>query len=600
MASTFGILETAKSGLSVSMENLKITGHNISNANTVGYTRQRLITSAKETDNSAYLLQPVVNDQVGQGVEVLDVQQVRSEYLDDQFRDLNASYNSSESTTQAMTYLEGLFNSELEEGEGLTGSIEDFFSALNTFTTDTTSEENRIAVQKSAQSMTQNFNLVYQEMESLWDDQNASISTDAQEINSIATKLAELNNAIASYERSGETANDLRDERNLLLDTLSGYANLSYGNNAENTSMVDVQIGGEDLVSGTTANAIQIGSDADHEDDINVLTADIAAANASIAAALAATPPEDTSSFLTQLSDDVSQLAGYLDISTTVDGATGITDVTYQGVSLVSGDTSTAVEDAVESDLNAWTVYHQNNLTLNGTELSREAGTITDGSLYAHMEMVSSTSSDEPGIPYYMDQLNSLARGIAENINDIHLTGYSYDTDDSITNTTSKSGIYFFQVDTDVDGSGNVTAEYYSNLTAGNFSVGDDIMDSIWNIAGSSEQVYSDGTTMDSGNSEVAVSLFQDLSNSDYYSQLNGIVGHLAIALDTNQSLLDTKEALLGSVDTQRSSVSGVSMDEETTNLIVYQQSYTACARVITAIDEMLDTMINNMGLVGR
>jgi len=112
--------------------------------------------------------------------------------------------------------------------------------------------------------------------------------------------------------------------------------------------------------------------------------------------------------------------------------------------------------------------------------------------------------------------------------------------------------------------------------------------------------VHSDGTTMASGNAEVALLMYGDLAGSGYYSELNGIVGHLAIALDTNQSLLDTGASLLNSVDTQRASISGVSRDEEAANLIIYQQSYNACARMVTTIDEMLETMISRMGLVGR
>jgi len=599
MASTFGILETAKSGLSVSMENLNITGHNIANADTVGYSRQRLITSAKDSASSVNLIKPVTEDTVGQGVEVISVQQIRSEYLDDQYRDLNSSYSYSDSNAQALTYLESLFNSELENGEGLTGAIEDFFSALNTFSEDTTSEENRISVQKTALSMTQNFNLVYQEMESLWTDQNDSISTVAQEVNSAAEKLAQLNEAIASYERSGETANDLRDERNLLLDELSGYVDITYSNDSTNSSMVDVQIGGISLVEGTTASTIEIDSASNHSDEIDALTSNIASTNAAISSALASDPYADTSALQAQMSGYLSDLGGYITVTATADSA-GVTDVTYNGVSLVSGSTATSIEDAVENDLTAWISYNKNNLSLNGSELSIEAGTVDSGALYAHMEMVSSTDSENPGIPYYMDQLNELARGIAQNINDIHLTGYSYDTDDSTTATTSENGIYFFNVETDPDTDGNVTAEYYDRITAGNFTIADDISNNVWNIAGSSVQVYSDGTTMDTGNSEIATALYEDLADGGYYSSLNGIVGHLAIALNTSENMLDTKESLLNSIDTQRTSVSGVSIDEETTNLIVYQQSYNACARVITAIDDMLDTMISSMGLVGR
>lgn len=600
MASTFGILETAKSGLSVSMQNLKITGHNIANANTVGYSRQRLVTSAKDPAAADYLLRPLSSDSAGQGVEVLSIQQIRSEYLDDQYRDLNSGFCYSESAAQSLTYLQGLFNSELSDGEGLTGSIEDFFDALNTFNQNTTSKENRIAVQKSALGMTQSFNLVYQEMQALWDDQNESVSAVAQKINSIAQKLSGLNGAIADYERSGDAANDLRDERNLLLDELSGYVNISYGVNENNSSMVDVQIGGLDLLKGTTVSSIGISSDSGHTAEIDALTENIASVNQAISDALTADPSADVSALQTELGGYLTDLGSFIPVTASADPSTGVTDVSYNGVSLVSGGDSVPIADAVENDLTAWVAFHKNNLTLDGGELSLAAGTVTSGELCAHLEAISSTDPANPGVPYYMDQLNALAREIAQNINDIHLTGYSYDTDESVSGTTSTNGIYFFNVETDTDAGGTVTAEYYDKITAGNFTISGAVSNDVWNIAGSSVQVYSDGTTMESGNSQIAEALYSDLAGSGYYGTLNGIVGHLAIALDTGESMVDTRQSLLNSVDTQRTSVSGVSVDEETTNLIVYQQSYNACARVITAIDEMLDTMINGMGLVGR
>lgn len=593
MASTFGILEAAKSGLSVSMENLKITGHNIANVNTTGYTRQRLILSAKETDNSAYLIRPTSDNTIAQGVEVLDIQQVRSSYLDQQYRDLNADYSCSEYKSQALTYLEGLYN-ELDKDSGLTTSVEDFFSALNTFSSDTSSKEYRTNVQQQALSMTQNFNNVYQEMTDLWHDQNDSISTVAQEINSIADKLTQLNDSIASYERSGEAANDLRDERNLLLDDLSGLVGITYGNNEENASMIDVKIGGAALVSGTTANPIEICSDSDYAAEINAITADIASANAAITAAVSADPSADTSVLQTQLNDSITELGVYIAVSTSAD-ATGVTDVTYHGASLVSGGASVSIEDAASGNLDAYLALNRNNLTLGGTSLSIEDGTVTGGKLYAHMEMITEDSATNSGIPYYMKQLNALAQKIAENINTIHAGGYTYPdgSDPSIT------GINFFDVPTVTDAGGTVT-EDYTGITAGSFTISDEVMESVYNIAGSSEEVTLSGDSTETGNNTVALSLFKDLNSSGYYSDLNSIVGHLAIALNTGESILDTRQSLLNSVDAQRTSISGVSLDEETTNLIVFQQSYNACARVITAIDEMLENMIGGMGLVGR
>ncbi len=99
------------------------------------------------------------------------------------------------------------------------------------------------------------------------------------------------------------------------------------------------------------------------------------------------------------------------------------------------------------------------------------------------------------------------------------------------------------------------------------------------------------------GNNEIALRLFNDLKNSGYYDKLNSIVINLAIAANTTSSIMDTKKSLLDSVDNQRKSTSSVSLDEETTNLIIFQQSYNAAARVITTLDDMLNTMINKMGI---
>ncbi len=148
---------------------------------------------------------------VGRGVEVTNIQQIRSLYLDDQYRDLNSDYNYSEYRAQALTYLEGLLGTD--EDSDLTAAIENFYSALNDMTEDASSESYRTAVQQQALAMTETFNLIYGEMTDLWEDQNDSINVNADEINSLADQISELNKAIAQYERTGMTANDLRDER---------------------------------------------------------------------------------------------------------------------------------------------------------------------------------------------------------------------------------------------------------------------------------------------------------------------------------------------------------------------------------------------------
>lgn len=570
------------------MTNLKLTGHNIANANTVGYTRQRLITSAIEPTEGRYLLSQVTADKTGRGVAIVDTQQVRNLYLDNQYRDLNMDYNYSEYRTNALAYLEGLFNSELKEGQGITGSLESFYQSLKDFANNTTSEEYRTSVQQAAVSMTENFRVLYDEMIDLWDDQNYSIKTNADIINSTAEQIAKLNIAIAEYERSGYTANDLRDQRNLLLDKLSGYVNITYENSDINKSMIDVKIGGVDLVAGVSFNKIEITSASSYKAEIDAITKQIADINAEIlAGTLTSLDGKE------QIDALITDLTKYIDVELTANPEySDLYDVTFCGVALVYGSSNMGIEDAVEPNVVARSEYCRNNLTLDGVKLSIENGTVISGELYSHMEMVISDGSGNTygeGIPYYIDKLNELARLVAQTINDIHTTGYTYPTNEQ----GSITGVDFFNVPLDISGNRD-----YSRITAGNFRLSDSIFESVWNIAGSSDEITQDNTF--SGNSKIAEKLRDSFSDGKYYGALNSLVSTLAISLKTSKSVCDTKKSLLDSIETQRMSISGVSIDEEATNLIVYQQSYNACSRVINALDEMLDILIRDTGVVGR
>lgn len=503
MASTFRGLETGKSGLIAASLNQEVTGQNIANANTEGYTRQHTVSSAIKPAGTGYVISQVYNKMVGQGVAITDVQQYRSEYLDQQYRNQNSAFNYYEYRQQGLTYLTGVMN-ELDDDSSLTACLREFTTSLQNLASVPTSQENRLNVQQQATTLTQNVNYIYDQMIDLWKDQNESVNTVAQNINSKADQIALLNQAISSYERSGTTANELRDERNLLLDELSGLVNITYSTNTTNSSMVDVQIGGLTLVDGNTTNQIQINE---------------------------------------------------------------------------SSTTNSVTQEK----------YYE--LSLNGTQLEY-GNQITGGELYSHMELVNNNSSESAGIPYYITQLNSFAQQISKTINDIHVTGYTYPSDDNA--STSATGVNFFDVP--LDGSAN---EDYSLITGGSFSLSTDVKNSVWNIAASSSLIDLSASSTQASNADIASKLYAVASSGDLNSSLNTMVGHLAIASKTTEGMLDTSDSLRNSVDSQRTSLSGVSLNEETTNLIMYQQSYNVAARMITTIDEMLNTLINGTGRVG-
>ena len=513
MASTFRGLEVGKSALNTASINQDVTGQNIANAKTAGYSRQRTVTAARVPVGSNYVLDQIYNKRVGQGSEVTDITQYRSDYLDKQFRNQDSDYNYYQYRDQGLTYLTGVVN-ELDDDSSVTVSLDDFKSSLQNLAKDSTSQENRLNVQQRATALIKSLGYVHSEMVDLWEDQNTSVQTVADSINSKTDQIAMLNSAIANYEHNGTTANDLRDERNTLLDELSGLVDITYSTNTTNDSMVDVQIGGVTLVSGSEKNSLSV---------------DTSTTNAYT------NQPENT-----------------LLLNDTIGGSGTYTLSTSSGVS--------------------------NTIQIKG------------GELYAHMELLTSTDSTTPGIPYYIAQINQYAQSIAKQVNDIHTTGYTDPQDGS----ASQTGINFFEVPKDLSGN-----EDYSLITAGNLSLSQEVKDSVWNIAASSVKIDLSASSTNESNADIAAKLYSLADGGDFYTKLNTIVGHLAIVSDTNTGLLDTNQSMLNSISKQRTSLSGVSLDEETTNLIMYQQSYNVASRMITTVDEMLNTLINGTGRVG-
>jgi len=567
MPSTFLGLQIGHSGLLAAQAGLNITGQNISNADTDGYSRQRVSTSAIEAAGNGYLINQITpSTNVGQGVTVTNISQIRSAYLDEQFRNQYADFCSSECMTQGLRYLENLFR-ELDDDTSLTISISEFFDALSDFANDPTSEAARTMVQQTALSMTENFKLIRKEMVDLYNDQNSSVKTVATQINQIAKEIAALNEAISKYEVSGETANDLRDKRNLLLDKLSGYADITL---SVNGSMIDVRIAGETLVEGKTSHEIEITT---ATDEINTICQQLAQLNDDILAAGTITAEQED--MRDALIGALTEISGK--ITCTVDAADGTVGVTITYVDhtttsvvsepLVSGAAFTAAADtAVCEYAGAGAEFV---LKLGGRYLN--TGTLESGELYAHLFLRDSGSAS-----------------VVQSVNECMNAGYTYP--DAENGYASVNMVDMFED----------FGDSYGLVTAGNFTLSAAVSESVWNLAASDTEIDLDANDTQSANNKVALRLAELFNTEDYSATLDGLISHLGVDVQSCKNTLDTQESLLKSIGNQRDSVSGVSIDEEAVNLIMYQQTYNACARVITTMDELLEKLINGTGTVGR
>ncbi len=179
-------------------------------------------------------------------------------------------------------------------------------------------------------------------------------------------------------------------------------------------------------------------------------------------------------------------------------------------------------------------------------------------------------------IPYYLDQLNTLAQTMISEVNALHTTGYG------LNDTT---GYNFFNINRTDAATIEIDPEILldSSKIAASLEIGkrDDNRISL-QIAGLQNKMVLNKST----------------STMDFF--YNSLVGSLGVQVNEASSFTKNYELLINQIEFAKESVQGVSLDEEMTNMIKYQHAYDAAARVITTMDEALDTVIKGMGIVGR
>ena len=250
MRSSFSGLEIGKSALVMSQLGLDVTGHNIANVDTKGYTRQRIISTAYDPFASIGRALPVSQALIGQGVKVLIHDQIRSAYLDSRFRIQNSLTTYWQKRTENLSYLESFFDN-LNEETSINFSIARFFEAVKVLAEDSVAGETRKLLQTAGLDLVQQLNTIYDGLIDLQESQNLAVKVTVEAINRIASEITELNKQIYGFEVTGNVALDLRDKRNLLLDDLSAIIPIEYREfpDGRGQSLLEVKIGGEVLIS---------------------------------------------------------------------------------------------------------------------------------------------------------------------------------------------------------------------------------------------------------------------------------------------------------------------------------------------------------------
>lgn len=254
-----GSLYIGTSGLQTSQNALNTTAHNMTNADTTGYVRQQVQQGTKTYNTIKVSYTSVSNQQVGLGVNYSKVKQIRDYFLDQTYRRESGRGAFYEVSAGALEEIESLLD-ELN-GESFQESLEGVWTAVQELSKDPSSAVTQgLLVQKCSQFIERS-KAVYNGLCDYQDNLNQQIAGKVNTINQYAQRIKELNDEILKIECAGfERANDLRDERNRMLDELSTMAKISYSEDIN--GQVSVRLEDEDLVKRDVVYEIGL-----HEDE---------------------------------------------------------------------------------------------------------------------------------------------------------------------------------------------------------------------------------------------------------------------------------------------------------------------------------------------
>ncbi len=262
MRSTFHTLEVGKRGILAQQTALATTGHNITNANAPGYSRQVAKMTAARPIEFPGMTKSTNPNQLGMGVEVTSIKRIRDFLLDIEYRNQNSDLSTWNVKQEALSNIEGIFNEPSENS--IATSISEFWNAWQQLSKNPSSSDlsSRTVVQQKAIALTETFNHIASQLNTLSSNLTQRIDVKVSEANNAIQQISDLTIMINRVEGLGDNANDLRDQRDLLVDQLSSLGNVQVTETDDNYQLMfgDVLVvnGTQAPVQFTLANATSL------------------------------------------------------------------------------------------------------------------------------------------------------------------------------------------------------------------------------------------------------------------------------------------------------------------------------------------------------
>ncbi|WP_428738284.1 flagellar hook-associated protein FlgK [Sulfurimonas sp.] len=622
MANLFNTLGIGYSGLSAAQVGINTTGQNISNAEVEGYSRQRVITSA------ATPLSTSVGN-VGNGVQVQDIKRVFDNYVFSRYTSVSAQKEYSDFELQTLEELSSYFP-EID-GVGIKADLAEYYDMWQTFADNPDNDAIKIALANQTQTLTAHIQDTQNQILTLQQEVNDQLSVNIDQVNEIAQQIADLNRSIDTAETAGMyEASDLRDKRNVLEKNLAQLigADVNQGqiqsniqidsNSNTRTGSYSISVNGFNIVDGTSYHPLRIDNSSNEYGFYEVSY-------------------ERQDGTLIPLEEKITsgKIGAILDLrGHAIDETTGMpTDGILQ---TTVADLDAFAKGLIETTNNLYaqsstTSMQSNSMTLSATDpilssnLNVNDGSFDiiiydiDGNEVARRTIdvnVQTTMSGSAGT-------NSIEGQITQNQDDNDDLNANNDIDDYLQFNYQASATGDLRLELSMEASAKsqgYTFAIADNLTSDDFASGTNFAGALGLhrfLDGENArdiQLNSDlennpttikaGYSTASGDNGVALDMVQqqfenydfyvgqDTYNTTVYGMFDITATYVGISTNSATSYNETVTTQYNSTELEYNSISKVSIDEELTNLIKYQTSYGAAAKLITTVDQMMQTLL--------
>lgn len=610
MPSTFFGLTISSSALTSFQAATNTVANNISNVNTKGYTRQEAIRVAADAlrVNQKYGM-------AGSGVDTTEIKQIRDFYYDVRYWENNAKVGLYDSKLYYMQQIEDYLIDD-DSAKGFSTILDEMFNALNTLNSNPNDLDKRQQFISKSQSFATFFNGLNTGLSKIQEDCNKEIATQVENINSIAQKIALLNKQINVIELQGTNANELRDQRALLVDELSELVpvevtetqvkNSNYPNMYTGATDYVLKINGKTLVNNFEYKTLKcVARDEKvNQSDIEGLY-DIYWADSNIPYNAASKASDGRLRALFEIRD-----------GNNAEGFSG----KVQNVTAGTGGDVVTLKNPSITDVNYMTMPTEGILTMNNTQY-RYTGFTYDEATKTYQFQLDTTLSveekskvmgknaaigeniDAMGIPYYQAQANAFLREFAKQFNEIQKKGVTLDgtpgdsffVGEKPDGTEWNFGDYNSTVGSNMNTSGN----YYYWLTGANVKVTQNVVKTPENMVTLTADELANGTDNPSLVNEMAqlyknVKMFRGSGANEF---LRCLISDNSVDTEKSQLFLKNYSNISETIVQKRMSISGVDEDEEALDMLKFQNAYNLASRMIQTMSEMYDRLILETGV---